>query len=335
MADGLGAGGFRSTTPILVTGGTGFIGAHVASFLREGGHEVHVLGRTRPGARPAGSESGYRSVDLGVAEEVADVLRDVRPRQIYHLAASWQPADLPELLRLNVRMLVNLLDSCLDLSPRPAVLIASSAGVYGRSQAAGVTERASLRPLTANGVIRLTLEIAASRYRSSYGLPVTLARLFNVIGPGERDATFSSSVARQIAELEAEARVDGFVRVGNLTTSRDFLDVRDAASGLVAALNLGRSGTTYNVCSGVATPVSEIVRILREVSRRPWQLRSEPSRFRPDDIESQRGSYARLQRHTGWQPQTPLQETLRQLLDDWRRRVGNTTTKGGAPVQAS
>jgi GDP-4-dehydro-6-deoxy-D-mannose reductase len=150
---------------------------------------------------------------------------------------------------------------------------------------------------------------------------VVRTRAFNHTGPREDTGFACSTFARQIAEAEAKPG-DGVIRVGNLNAYRDISDVRDVVRGYVAAMEKGEAGRVYNVCSGKAVQIREVLETLVSLSETPLRVELDTSRLRPSDLPYQQGNAKLLKSDAGWRPKISLERTLRDLLDYWRARVG-------------
>jgi GDP-4-dehydro-6-deoxy-D-mannose reductase len=194
------------------------------------------------------------------------------------------------------------------------VLITGSAQVYG-THAEAITEDAPIAPANPYGVTKLAQELTAA----ASGLPVLLARPFNHAGPRQSPAYVSSAFAQQIAVIEA-GRAEPVIRVGNLESKRDLTDVRDTVRAYQALVESGVPGRPYNVCSGRALGMREILDILLSLARVRVRIEVDPARLRPSDNPTILGSHARLTADTGWRPEIPIEQTLSDLLDYWRTR---------------
>jgi GDP-4-dehydro-6-deoxy-D-mannose reductase len=155
-----------------------------------------------------------------------------------------------------------------------------------------------------------------------------LARTFNHTGPGRGAAFAESSFARQIAQIEA-GRAPPVLMVGNLEAVRDFTDVRDVVRAYGALLEKGAAGAAYNVCCGRGRSMREMLEMLLAGSRTRVEVKVDPGRLRPSDVPVQVGDPSKLRTATGWEPRIPLDRTLADLLDDWRRRTRPETPSSG------
>jgi GDP-4-dehydro-6-deoxy-D-mannose reductase len=148
---------------------------------------------------------------------------------------------------------------------------------------------------------------------------VVRARPFNHTGPGQRASFVCAALARQVARIERGAQPP-VLDVGNADPVRDFSDVRDVARGYLALLERGKAGEAYNLCSGEGVSIAEVIALLRTHATVPLRVRSVPALRRAVEVERVVGSRARVHADTGWEPRIPLTDTLRTVLEDWRRR---------------
>jgi GDP-4-dehydro-6-deoxy-D-mannose reductase len=308
--------------PILVTGAAGFAGSHLIDHLLATGADNLVAVR-RPGAAPVpGARGGVRWIDLELLDDrgVDAAIADLRPSQIYHLAGaahvarSW--ADACDTYALNVRATHHLVEAVRRRRPEVRVLVTGSATVYRPGDAA-LTEESPLGPTSP-----YAQELVARHAASDVRLAVVFTRSFNLIGP-RQDASFvASSIARQIARIEA-GRQAPEIAVGNLDARRDLMDVRDTVRAYAALMAVGRPGVPYNVCSGRAVAIRALLDGLVARARVPVAVIQDPARMRPNDVPLMLGSFARLEAETGWRPAFSLDETLDLLLADWRARTAD------------
>jgi GDP-4-dehydro-6-deoxy-D-mannose reductase len=312
---------------VLVTGAAGFVGSHLRVFLQ--GEGVEVFAMDLPGTRLV-SEAGTVAIAADMNDPVAmrRAIDEVAPDRIVHLAGqpsvhrSW--TEPGETLRTNVLGIVNLLDAARERGLRPAVLVVGSAEEYGLidPSQAPVAEATPLRPNSPYAVSKVAQAALARLYGPAGGMRVVLARTFPHTGPGRGAAFAESSFARQIAEIEAGLKPP-VLRVGNLDAVRDYTDVRDVVRAYWALLESGADGEAYNVCGGRGWSIRDMLDMLLARSRAEVEVRVDPERLRPSDIPVLVGDPSALRAVTGWEPRIPLEDTLADLLDDWRRRVGS------------
>jgi GDP-4-dehydro-6-deoxy-D-mannose reductase len=311
----------------LITGIGGFAGSHLAEFLHARG-DVEIHGAVYlPNERIAVPATAYRG-DLLDREYVRSMVEAVRPDLVFHLAAqasvaaAW--ADPGATINNNVAAEANLLDAVAKSAPQARVLVVGSAETYGivRPDELPLTERQPFRPNNPYAVSKIAQEMLGYQYSVSPGLRVVLARPFNHIGPRQRPDFVAAAFARQVALAEA-GQIEPVIRVGNLDARRDFLDVRDVVRAYYLMLTAGSSGEAYNIASGRAVAIREMLDILLSLSRRPLRVESDPARARPSDIPELRGDATKLREATGWRPDYTLEQSLRDTLDFWRDVVRN------------
>ncbi len=208
------------------------------------------------------------------------------------------------------------------LALSPVVVVPCSAEAYGRVDPSRcpLTEEEPFRPVSPYAVSKAAQDLMAYQVHASRGLPVIRMRPFNHTGPGRPDRFVASSFARQLAEMEAGLRPPE-LHVGNLDAVRDFTDVRDVVRAYRLAADRCTPGEAYHVCSGRPVAVREILEILVSLSTVEPHVVVDPERMRPADIPELWGSAEKLHRATGWAPSIPLERTLGDLLEDWRRRL--------------
>jgi GDP-4-dehydro-6-deoxy-D-mannose reductase len=328
--------------PILITGAAGFAGSHLLDRIEP--RADAVVAWRRPGEAlpkaPTGTRATWVELDLLDRAAVQKAVEACRPSIVYHLAGiahvggSWDKSA--RTLEVNVLGTHYLLSALAAIEPRPRVLVTCSAHVYKDSDRA-IAETDSVGPGSPYGLSKLAQEMTAAHAVDSFGLPALITRPFNHIGPRQDPSFFTAAVARQVARIElglAEpvipvGNLDGLrdltdVRdtpVGNLDGLRDLTDVRDTVRAYEAIAERGTPGRPYNVCSGQAYRVGDILDRLLSLSRVKIEARRDPARFRPHDAPLVLGDRSRLTDELGWQPAIPLDRTLADLLDYWRDQV--------------
>lgn len=302
----------------LVTGATGFAGSHLIDHLLLS-HD-RVAGWAH-GAPPAAGPArvAWQQVDILDRAAVARTIRTLQPPIVYHcaglphVAESW--ANAARALQVNALGTHHLLDAVAEWSPQARVIVAGSALVYEPSTAA-LHEDSPIGPLDPYGLSKLAQEMVAVRADT----PVVATRPFNHIGPRQQPSFATSSFAKQIAEIEAGHR-DPVMLVGNLDSHRDLTDVRDTVRGYAALAATGMPGRVYNICSGRAHRVGDVLDRLITLARVRVTVRQDPARMRPSDNPVVLGDPSRIADDTGWQPEIPIEQTLEDLLTWWRTQV--------------
>jgi len=313
----------------LITGITGFVGSHMAELLLKEGFEVHGLCRWR--SRTENIDHIKEKIHL-VEGDLLDVhslqklLMDVRPSYIFHLAAqSFVPASWTSpavTLEINIVGSCNLFEAVRTVKIEPLIQIACSSEEYGlvKPEEVPIKETNPLRPLSPYGVSKLAMDYLGYQYFKSYNMRIVRTRGFNHTGPRRGEVFAESSFAKQIAEIEKGIKKP-IILVGNLDAQRDYTDVRDMVLGYLLALEKGESGEVYNICSGKAIKIREVLEILLSFSKVKVEIKQDPARMRPSDVPILLGDNSKFAKKTGWKPQIPFEKTMEDLLNYWREKV--------------
>jgi nucleoside-diphosphate-sugar epimerase len=296
---------------VLVTGLTGFTGRYLQPLLTAAGSEVHGLVH-RAEEDDAAISATLHVADLADRERLAEVVSLVRPTHVVHLAAVAFVAhgDVRAMYETNLLGSRNLLEALAGAPAQPQlVLMASSANIYGNAHEGVLDE--SLPPAPANdyGVSKLAMEALSRTY--SDRLPITLVRPFNYTGRGQAE---NFLIPKIIAHARAGATR---IELGNLDVARDFSDVRtvvDAYARLLDRPDL--AGSTFNVCSGKAVSLREVVDAVVAITGQPMEMVVNPAFVRANEVRTLSGSAARLEAAIGPLKSIPLAETLRWMLED-------------------
>jgi GDP-4-dehydro-6-deoxy-D-mannose reductase len=307
-----------TASTVLVTGAAGFAGSHLVELLADGRSHVVAwshLGSRRPTAPPV----SWHAIDLLDRSAVRRAIASTRPDDVYHCAGaahvgnSWGATEAT--LRLNVLGTHHLLEALRLERVRCRVLIPSSAMVY-RPALEALTEDHPVVPPSPYGLSKLAQETLAVRASDDL-VRVTIARAFNHVGPRQNPAFAASGFAKQIAEIEAGQTASEVV-VGNLDARRDALDVRDTVRAYRTILEHGQPGRVYNVSSGTAMGIGEVLEALIARAQVPITVRVDPERFRPNDFPLLLGDPSRLRHELDWSARIPLSRTLDDMLEYWR-----------------
>ena len=293
---------------VFVTGARGFVGRHLVPRLLDKGFEVTATDR-----------------DLDVCDRAAveAKLKQEPPEAIVHLAAqssvAASAADPERTHRINTGGTLSILEGALRCGRQPRILLIGSADQYGSAApgSAPFTEDSPLAPTSAYARSKTEAEQLGTSF-ADRGLEVVRIRAFSHCGPGQSDMFALSSFARQIAEIQADRR-DPVLRVGNLDSERDYLDVDDVVEAYLRLLDPDVAADIYNVASGVGTRLGDLLDALLDLAYLRPSIECDPERVRPADCSV--GDASRLRAATGWKPAVTTERMLERLLDDWRRMV--------------
>jgi GDP-4-dehydro-6-deoxy-D-mannose reductase len=312
---------------VLITGITGFAGSHLAEHLVRSGAEVHGFAFEQPPfpnlASIAGDVTVHRG-DITSLEDLRAAMRAAEPDVVVHLAGQAVPTlaahDPVGAVRVNVLGTAAVL-AAISVRPQSALILASSAEVYGTPEHSPVNEDAAIAPTNPYAATKVAAEALARELGEREGRAVVILRPTNQIGPRQHPALAASAFAKQIAEAEV-GRAEPVVRHGALDARRDFLDVRDMADAYARAAEIREPGAhVFNVGTGRAVGIDEILTILIGLARIPIRAELDPERVRAGVAPALALDASRFRARTGWEPRTPLETSLRDLLDYWRARV--------------
>lgn len=310
---------------ILVTGAAGFAGSHLLDLLEGDGYEIVAWKRPEDRLPPGrtGSELRWMSLDILDKQAVEAAIADLRPSVVYHCAGaahvgeSWTRTR--QTLEVNVLGTHYLLEALRRASCRARILVPGSAYVYRQSDRA-IVEDDPVQPASPYALSKLAQEMTGLSAVRDDGMEVLLPRSFNHFGPRQAPSFSTSSFARQIALIEA-GLAEPLLKVGNLSARRDLTDVRDTVRAYRSLVRSGRPGVVYNVCSGIARRIGEVLDQMIACARVPITVEVDSARLRPNDADLVLGDPSRIHRETGWEPEIPFDRSIRDLLDYWRAQV--------------
>ena len=304
---------------ILVTGAGGFVGGHLLGVLHGAGHDV-VATSSNPWQPPVQVETEVFDVRDG--PRFKEVLEAHRPDAVIHLAAqasvrrSWEATD--ETFAVNVTGASHLMEGLME-KPDTRVLLIGSAQEYGFGRTdRPLVETDPLQPRSPYGVSKVAQELVGALYRRHFGMPVMVARPFNHTGPRQSTEYAIGAFCAQVAGIERGERPPR-MKVGWLDSRRDYLDVRDVANAYRLLVESGSAGEVYNVASGSAERVGDLLDILLSAAglKGSVEVVSDPQP-RPGDPEVLVGDSSKLQGDLGWKPEIPLATSLVDTLDSYR-----------------
>ena len=313
---------------VLITGASGFVGCHLVKALLQ--QQAQIAGTCFP-ERP--EECGFppevrlEHIDIRERNSLAWLVEDFDPHWVIHLAAlsnvrlSWKKRR--ETLEVNLLGTFNLVEVLREKAPQARLLFVSSSDVYGFLHPIDhpLREDEPLQIVNPYAFSKACSEMLVSFYQRIEGLDSLIVRAFPHTGPGQSPLFVCSDWAYQIAQIE-KGEHQAFLKVGNIEIKRDFTDVRDVIQAYLGLLEKGRRGEIYNVCSGEAVSLRWILETLLAQAREEIKVEVDPARLRKTDIPVLYGDNSKLKKTTGWEPRIPLAQTLKDLLNYWRRKLG-------------
>jgi GDP-4-dehydro-6-deoxy-D-mannose reductase len=314
---------------VFITGITGPVGSALAAYLLTlPGMEIHAFKRWRSDTRPIDhlrQRITFHEGDVEDAFSLGAALEQVCPDRVYHLAAQSYPSaswDAPlHTMRANVEGTINLLEGVRRFCPQARVHIAGSSAEYGwvRPEETPIPETHPLRPVSPYGVSKVAAELSGLQYHATYGLHVVVTRSFNHVGPHQGDRCSIQTFCRQMVAIE-RGEQPPVLAVGNLEPRRDFTHTTDASRALWLLLEHATPGEVYNLSSGHAIQMREIVDIVQQQGQARAEVQTDPARLRPVDEPILMGDNRKLRAATGWEPQIDMAQIVDELLTFWRAR---------------
>ena len=317
---------------LLITGFTGFVSAHFLDLLNsaEPGAEVLGIDKNFPDfdftLYPQLTIS-FRDIDLLNKNDVEEVIVSFHPTHILHLASvssvalSWQ-TPLDSFVN-NTNIFLNLVEQVRVNHIPCRILSVGSSEEYGEvaEEDLPLTEENSLHPLSPYAVARVAQEMLSKIYADGFNLDIIITRSFNHIGPGQKDSFVISSFARQMVQLAKEKSSNNTITTGNLSITRDFLDVRDVVKAYYALLKNGKKGEVYNICSGNGIVLKDIVLKMAELLNMKIRIETDPVLIRPNENKRIIGSFKKIHAALGWHPEIPLEKSLADIISYWQGKL--------------
>lgn len=327
---------------ILITGCSGFVGSYLVAACHAQYPTATLFGLSlHAPARPE-EQSALPLVcleaDLLEGAQVQRAIAQSQPDLVFHLAAqasvaaSWEAPT--RTLAINAGGAIHLFEALRAERLSPRILLVGSGEQYGlvAPEENPITEECLPRPANPYAVSKAAQDLSGYQYWVAYGLPIMRVRPFNHFGPRQKETFVIANFARQIALIEA-GRTDSVLPVGNLHARRDFLPVQDVVRAYLALIEHGHPGEAYNVGSGIARSIADVLALCLELADVPITTRVDPTRLRPADVPLLVADTARVRDHTGWQPIIDFRAALQETLDYWRARVRREHT--AAPKRGS
>ncbi|MBI2251435.1 MAG: GDP-mannose 4,6-dehydratase [Armatimonadetes bacterium] len=314
---------------VLITGITGFVGSYLAEYFLENYPKNKIYGTLRWRSRLENIEHIKRKInliecDLKDANSVSKMIEEVVPDYIFHLAAqsfvptSWHaPTDT---LTTNIVSQINIFEAVKKIDNHTKIQIAGSSEEYGLvlENELPIKETNPLRPLSPYGVSKVAQDLLGYQYFMSYKMSIVRTRAFNHTGPRRGEVFVESNFARQIVEIE-KGYQEPIIKVGNLEAKRDYTDVRDIVRAYHLALEKGESGEIYNICSGKAYKINEVLELLLSHTKIKIKIQEDPDRFRPSDVPVLLGDNSKFKKKTKWTATINFEQTLKDILAYWRK----------------
>ena len=318
---------------ILVTGANGFVGPYLLRALEKSLNKecvIHACYFDKNSEYADTERVKWHPLDITNQQEVVSLVRNILPDYLIHLAAiSHVPtadAAIQKTWQVNVMGSIYLFEAIHDFCSKCCSIFVSSSEVYGESfkETEKVTEDSCLQPLNVYAASKAAIDLLA-RQMASNETKIIRLRPFNHVGPGQTEDFVLPAFAAQIARIEA-GHQEPVLKVGNLSAVRDFLDVRDVVDAYVCVLNNFdklQNGAAYNISSEKGYKIEELLEKLCQIADCEVKIVKDPARLRKVEIASAVGSSERLQTSLGWKPRYKMEQTLNEILEEWRAKYAD------------
>ncbi|MGQ4809216.1 GDP-6-deoxy-D-mannose reductase [Candidatus Entotheonellaceae bacterium PAL068K] len=327
-----------ATTRVLITGMTGMAGSHLVDYLlAHTDWDLYGMCRWRSPLDNirhlmrrinAGDRVFLVNGELKDTVSLQDVIDTARPDYVFHLAAQSYPrtsfASPLDTLDTNILGTTRLLDVIRRTGFDPVIHVCSSSEVFGRvgQDKLPINEECTFHPASPYAISKVGADLIGRYYAEAYGMQVIVTRMFTHTGPRRGDVFAESTFAKQIAMIEQE-QMPPVVKTGNLDSLRTWADVRDAVRAYYMLVTVHPiAGEYYNISGSHTCTVGETLEYLLSLATRTdITVETDPQRLRPVDVDLQIPNTTKFQRHTGWKPEIPFEQTMQDLLDYWRQRI--------------
>jgi len=309
----------------IIIGAAGFVGSYLAEHLQtEYNMKVAVTKLSHETLEIKNAD--VYNLDILNKEEIVNLLFKVRPDYIFHLAAqssvglSWKNPGLT--IDINIKGSINVMDAIRELYYKPRILLIGSGEEYGhiKEGETPINEDNRLRPGNIYAATKACQNMIGNIYAKAYDMNLMMVRAFNHIGPTQAPMFVVADFCKQVAEIEKGLRPP-VMYVGNLDAKRDFTDVRDVVRAYALLIQKGDAGETYNVGSGHAESIQGILDMIISLSNKAIRVEVDQNKLRPVDIPIIEADTSKLKAVTGWEQSIPLQQTIRETLEYWRKIV--------------
>ena len=315
----------------LIIGAGGFVGSYLIDCLHDEFH-MEVFATKLKGMEFTHPSAEVYDLDILVKEDIVELLYNIRPDYIFHLAAqssvsvAWKNPLLT--IDVNIKGSVNVMDAIRELYYKPRVLVIGSGEEYGhiKEGETPISEETILRPGNIYAATKACQNMIGSIYAKAYDMEMMLVRAFNHVGPGQAPLFVVSDFCKQTAEIEKGLK-EPVIRVGNLSARRDFTDVRDVVRAYALLILKGTAGETYNVGSGRAVTIRSILDMIVSMSSAKITVEVDQNKIRPVDVPVIEADISKINRETGWEPVISIEQTIRETLDYWRNQIGGNVNE--------
>lgn len=308
---------------VLIIGGAGFVGNYLIDELINKNLEIYVTKTSSE--KIERKDIHIMDLDLLKIEEIEKVINNIRPQYIYNLAAqssvafSWKNPQMT--VDINIKGIINLLETIRKIENYyPRILLIGSSEEYGCFDENQVNEEIKLEPQNIYAATKAFQSMIFKIYIKAYKMNIVYVRPFNHIGPRQSSLFVVSDFCKQVVEIE-KGKKEPIIYVGNLSAKRDFTDVRDVVRVYQGLMKKGRTGEIYNVGSGKAIAIADILREILNNSKVKIEIQQDKSKLRPIDNPVIKANIDKLILEVGYIPKYTINQTIKDILEYWRKEI--------------
>lgn len=307
----------------LVIGGGGFVGPYLVKHLTNDlGYEVTVTKTVKETL--VMDNATVKDLDILDIDQIKALLEEEKADYLFHLAAqssvaySWKNPTLT--VDVNIKGCINLLEAIRQVDKKPRVLLIGSGEEYGhiKKDECPIIEDNVVRPGNIYAATKSCQNMLGKIYSDAYNLDIMMVRAFNHIGPNQTPMFVVADFCKQVADIEKGIQ-EPVINVGNLSAKRDFTDVRDVVKAYAKLVAGGKRGETYNVGTGHAVAIEDILKGIIAMSDKKIEVKVDPAKLRPVDVPIIEPDISKIKKEVGWSPVIPLEQTLKETLEHWRK----------------
>ena len=304
----------------LIFGVAGVSGVYLGRELQANGYEVY-------GADIKEGQENYRfdgfySCDVTDAAAVKTLINLINPTHIFNLTdvggvgQAWKAPQ--RMLAVNLTGTLNILETIKNFLMKPRVLLVGSGDQYAPSLTT-LDENCPLKSTSPYGISKIAQEEIAEVYRDKYGLEIFCVRPFNHAGVGQNENFFVPMICKQAAEIK-KTGVGDTIYTGNITVSRDFLDVKDLVNGYRMVIESSHPNEIYNIGYGISYPLEELVKYVISLTGLDLKIEVDGNLIRPSDNTYSCCDHSKITKQLGWEPKHNIHETIKEVYQDYLNR---------------
>lgn len=309
----------------LVIGSNSFLGHYLIDYIKNIKKE-DVCGFSFSNSFSLLRDFGTGFLDINDKNSIEDVLKKVLPDKIYCLnmidSVSYVWEHPKEAIDFQIKGIINLLESVRNINKKISIFLTGSGEEYSFKgfNNIPISESTSLEPLNVYAVSKSCQNMIAQVYAKAYGLNIVIGRLFNDVGAGQTDNFVLSSICKQVIKIKKNMQ-NNTIKIGNINSARDFIDVRDTVEAIYNLLEYGKSFDVYNIASGKSFTIRELIEKVKIIANIDFNIVIDKEKIRLNDIPIIQGDISKIMEQICWKPKISIDETIKWILEYWEKNL--------------